>query len=98
MLRRELRDSFGDRGGYRPLPASSRHLAGFLRGEEVAVLVTRAAQRLEAGGGWAEETVDLPEGLWREELTGSMYGGGENRCAELFADYPVALLRKVHLS
>jgi hypothetical protein len=42
--------------------------------------------------------VELPAGLWRDELTGSMYGGGENRCADLFGDYPVALLRKVHLT
>jgi len=98
LLRKELRESFGEQGDYRPLTGSSRHVAGFVRGGEVAVLVTRAPQRLDAGGGWGENSVDLPDGLWRDELTASMYGGGENRCADLFADYPVALLRKVHLT
>jgi (1->4)-alpha-D-glucan 1-alpha-D-glucosylmutase len=97
-LRKQLRDSFGGHGAYQPLTGTSGHLAGFLRGGEVAVLVTRSPQRLHAGGGWDQESVDLPEGLWRDELTGSMYGGGHNACADLFADYPVALLRKVHLT
>jgi (1->4)-alpha-D-glucan 1-alpha-D-glucosylmutase len=96
-LRKELRASFGEQGDYRPLAGTSRHLTGFVRGGEVAVLVTRAPRRLEAAGGWREGSVNLPDGLWRDELSGSMYGGGENRCADLFEDYPVALLRKVHL-
>ena len=97
-LRRELRDAFGDAGTYTPLQGSSRHLVGFLRSDEVAVLATRAAKRLEVAGGWDGATVDLPEGLWRDELTDQMHGGGTNRCADVFRDLPVALLRKVHLS
>ncbi len=97
-LRRELREVFGDRGGYRPLAPTSRHAVGFVRGGEVAVLVTRASQRLEAMGGWGDASVDLPDGLWRDELTERMHGGGENTCADLFATYPVALLRRVHLT
>jgi (1->4)-alpha-D-glucan 1-alpha-D-glucosylmutase len=97
-LRRELRDPFGDRGTYEPLEGTSRHLVGFLRGGEVAVLATRAAKRLEVAGGWQDASVDLPEGLWRDELTEQVHGGGTNRCVELFSELPVALLRKVHLS
>jgi (1->4)-alpha-D-glucan 1-alpha-D-glucosylmutase len=97
-LRRELREAFGDGGGYEPLRSTSRHALGFLRGGEVAVLATRATQRLEAMGGWQDATVVLPDGLWRDELTESLYEGGENTCIDLFAAYPVALLRKVHMT
>jgi (1->4)-alpha-D-glucan 1-alpha-D-glucosylmutase len=96
-LRRELREPFADRSTYEPLVGTSRHLVGFVRGGEVAVLATRASRRLEVSGGWGEATFTLPEGLWRDELTGSLHGGELNRCADVLADYPVALLRKVHM-
>jgi (1->4)-alpha-D-glucan 1-alpha-D-glucosylmutase len=76
----------------------SRHAVGFLRGGEVAVLVSRATQRLAAMGGWGDATVTLPEGLWRDELTETLHGGGESACAEILATYPVALLRRVHMT
>jgi (1->4)-alpha-D-glucan 1-alpha-D-glucosylmutase len=97
-LRRELREAFGDAGTYEPLRITSRHAVGFLRGGEVAVLVTRATQRLDAMGGWRDATAVLPDGLWRDELTETLHEGGENSCTDLFGAYPVALLRKVHLT
>ena len=97
MLRRELREAFADRSTYTPLRGTSRHLVGFVRGGEVAVLATRAPRRLDAFGGWRDATFTLPEGLWRDELTGGLHGGEVNRCADVLADYPVALLRKVHM-
>ena len=96
-LRRDLRDSFADAGTYAPIPATTRHVVGFTRGEEVAVLVTRAPRRLEAAGGWADQTVTLPAGLWRDELAESLHEGGTVRCDELFESMPVALLRRVHI-
>jgi (1->4)-alpha-D-glucan 1-alpha-D-glucosylmutase len=96
-LRRELREAFGESGDYQPLVGTSRHLVGFVRGGEVAVLVTRAERRLEVVGGWDGATVALPDGLWRDELTGALHGGAENSCAEVLSDYPVALLRRVHM-
>jgi (1->4)-alpha-D-glucan 1-alpha-D-glucosylmutase len=97
-LRKELPDSFGERGEYHPLTGTSRHLVGFRRGTEVATLVTRGPRRMQESGGWGDATVLLPEGLWRDQLTGAMCGGAENLCRDLFDTYPVALLRKVHLS
>ena len=94
-LRRELRSAFGDLGDYQPLVGTSRHLVGFIRGGEVAVLVTRALKRLQAAGGWGDATVTLPEGLWRDELTGGLHSGPDNRCADVLDTYPVALLRRV---
>ena len=97
-LRKELPAVFGDHGDYEPVHGTSRHLVGFLRGREVAVLATRATKRLEAVGGWGDATVSLPEGLWRDELTESLHGGGPNDCAALLTTYPVALLRRVHMT
>ena len=96
-LRKELRDHFGDAGHYVPMQATTRHVVGFTRGDEVAVLVTRAPRRLEAAGGWEHQTVILPEGLWRDELTDTLYEGGTVRCSDVFETMPVALLRRVHI-
>ena len=57
-LRKELRDFFGDGGRYDPLRSTTRHVIGFTRGDEVAVLVTRAPRRLEAAGGWGPPDPD----------------------------------------
>jgi (1->4)-alpha-D-glucan 1-alpha-D-glucosylmutase len=91
-LRRELPDCFGDKATYTPLTASSEHTVGFLRSDTVACAVTRAPRRLADTGGWTDETVTLPEGTWRDELTGAVFGGGDLTCAEVFDRMPVALL------
>jgi (1->4)-alpha-D-glucan 1-alpha-D-glucosylmutase len=92
-VRRELREAFGDGATYEPLTASSEHVLGFVRTGTVAAVVTRAPGRLADAGGWKEETVTLPEGTWHDELTGRSHaGGGPVRCADLFAQMPVALL------
>jgi len=96
-LRKELGHCFGDAGDYRPVESSSRHAVGFTRGDEVAVLVTRALQRLDAAGGWGDHHVVLPDGLWRDELTGDLHEGGRLRCSDALETMPVALLRRVHI-
>jgi (1->4)-alpha-D-glucan 1-alpha-D-glucosylmutase len=45
--------------------------------------------------GWGGTTVALPEGRWRNELTGDEVEGGAVRVGELLARFPVALLTKV---
>ncbi len=92
-VRRELRECFGDNASYEPLPTSSEHALGFIRTGRVAAVVTRAPRRLADTGGWKDQTVTLPPGTWRDELTGSIHAGGSDvRCADLFARLPVALL------
>jgi (1->4)-alpha-D-glucan 1-alpha-D-glucosylmutase len=95
-LRKSHKECFGDSGTYQPLTTTSRHAVGFLRGGEVAAVVTRAQQRLEAAGGWGAHAATLPDGLWRDELTGSLHEGGRVGCADLLESLPVALLRRVH--
>ncbi|MGA8209216.1 MAG: hypothetical protein WB798_03570, partial [Nocardioidaceae bacterium] len=50
------------------------------------------------GGQGGEDAVTLPEGLWRDELTGTLHEAAEVRCGDVFASYPVALLRREVLS
>ncbi|GAB3562796.1 malto-oligosyltrehalose synthase [Spelaeicoccus albus] len=89
-LRRDRPDLFG---GYRAVHAAGRrasHLLGFDRGGAVA-LGTRLPAGLAASGGWADTVVDLGGGyvdvFTRRRRTGTV------PVADLFADYPVALLR-----
>ncbi len=97
-LRREVPAAFREAGDYAPLVATSRHAVGFTRGEDVAVLVTRAPRRLDVTGGWGGATVTLPGGFWRDELTSTLHEGGSVACGDLLTTYPVALLRKVDMA
>jgi (1->4)-alpha-D-glucan 1-alpha-D-glucosylmutase len=91
-IRRELRECFGDRATYEPLSTSTEHAVGFVRTGRVAAVATRAPRRLVDRGGWKDETFTLPEGTWRDELTGRIHAGGEVRCADVLDRMPVALL------
>ena len=91
-LRRELRECFGDHATYEPLTTGTEHAIGFVRTGRVACVVTRAPRRLVDGGGWKDQTVTLPAGTWRDDLTGRLYEGGEVRCADVLSHFPVALL------
>ncbi|MFP5304805.1 MAG: hypothetical protein ACLGI7_03140, partial [Gammaproteobacteria bacterium] len=62
----------------------------YLRGGSVAVVVPRLV--LGLGGDWADTTLALPRGRWRNRLTGERVDGGPVRLAELLRRFPVALL------
>ncbi len=91
-LRRERPELFGEHAAYAPVESHGGHAAGFRRGEDVVVVVTRAPNDLEREGGWSSERVDLPDGEWHDRLTGRRLDGGAIECADLFAALPVALL------
>ncbi|WP_076259441.1 malto-oligosyltrehalose synthase [Intrasporangium flavum] len=97
--RRDRAESFvGPTATYAPLQASSEHVVGFARGAaggaSVVTIVTRLAGRLADAGGWGEATVELPEGRWRDALSGRATDGGRVRAAQVLPDggLPVALL------
>ncbi|GAB2933598.1 malto-oligosyltrehalose synthase [Streptomyces sundarbansensis] len=100
-LRRELPEAFGESGTYAPLAATgpaASHLLAFCRSDEVVTAVTRLSLRLAEGGGWQDTVLDLPAGgRWRDVLSaspGREFAGGAVRAGELFAERPVALLRR----
>ncbi len=92
-LRRDRPELFA---GYLPLAAAgpaSDHLVAFDRGGVVA-LATRLPVGLAARGGWADTTLTLPPGVWRDQLRGDTAGAvqGTVPVGGLLATYPVALL------
>ncbi|HEY1649650.1 MAG TPA: malto-oligosyltrehalose synthase [Terracidiphilus sp.] len=94
-LRNEKPAWFGFEASYNPLIAEGPkrdHLVGFLRGENVAALVPRWTLKL--GASWTGTTVDLPQGLWNNVLTGDAVQGGRARVQSLFQRFPVALLAR----
>ncbi|WP_372728433.1 malto-oligosyltrehalose synthase [Nocardioides sp.] len=89
-LRRDRPELFT---GYRAVHASgpaADHLLGFDRGGAIT-LATRLPVGLGERGGWGDTSVDLPDGTWRDVLTGRT-AAGTARLADLLADLPVALL------
>lgn len=86
----------GPEAGYAPLPASSGHALAFARTQAGAPVVVTVATRLALPlahlGGWGEHTIALPEGTWRDLLSGRVVEGGVRPLAELLDRHPVALL------
>ena len=88
-LRRRLPGVF--RGGIEQLAADD-HLVAFVRDGRVATLAPRLPVGLARRGGWGDATVALPDGRWRDELTGDVTDGGRVSVAGLLGNLPVALL------
>ena len=79
-------------GGYRPLLAegpAADHIVAFARGEEIVTVVPRLTVKL--AGRWADISITLPEGRWKDVMTGAERYGSV-RIADLLAEFPVALL------
>jgi (1->4)-alpha-D-glucan 1-alpha-D-glucosylmutase len=90
-LRRAHPDWFGSQASYRPLPTPDS-VAGFIRSDAVLVLVPRLWLRAQRGGGWGEQTLTLPEGRWRDQLTDRDFHGAVPIADLLAGTPPVALL------
>jgi (1->4)-alpha-D-glucan 1-alpha-D-glucosylmutase len=77
---------------YRPLTAGplDAHLVAFDRGGAITV-ATRLPVGLDRRGGWGEGGLPLPDGVFRDALTGTRHEGWVPLSAVL-ARYPVALL------
>lgn len=84
-------------GGYVPVLADGQageHLVAFRRGADILVAVTRWTVRL-AESGWGNTVLPLPEGTWKDTLTGAI-ADGPTAAAQLFAELPVVLLERHH--
>jgi (1->4)-alpha-D-glucan 1-alpha-D-glucosylmutase len=92
-LRRRRPELFGPQGDYRPLLATGEraaHVVAFARDAGAVTVVPRLV--LGLNGDWGDTTLELPDGMWRNELTGENVDGNVTRMAELLARFPVALL------
>ncbi|GAC1652989.1 MAG: malto-oligosyltrehalose synthase [Candidatus Dormibacteraceae bacterium] len=95
QVRRQRPDAFGPGARYDVLPVTgprAEHAVAFLRGGQVATVVPRLVMRL--GGDWLGTTISLPQGEWRNDLTGAALPGGEVEMGGLLAEFPVALLTR----
>jgi (1->4)-alpha-D-glucan 1-alpha-D-glucosylmutase len=91
-LRRSLPEAFA--GSYEPLGVQggwADRVVAFARGGAVVTVVPRLSVHVDD---WKDTTVALPEGSWRNVLTGDAVPGGERLAAELWARFPVALLER----
>jgi (1->4)-alpha-D-glucan 1-alpha-D-glucosylmutase len=92
-LRRERARSFGPEGAYQPIYAKGpeqQRVIAYLRGGDVLTVVPRWTQ---SRGSWRGTTLELPEGRWRDALTGQQFSGPQNM-EKLFDVFPVALLAR----
>jgi (1->4)-alpha-D-glucan 1-alpha-D-glucosylmutase len=90
-LRRQQPSAFT--GSYSPLPAigaAADHVVAFARGDDVVTVVTRLPVTLQRTGGWHDAAIALPDGNWRDTLTGERV---ESTAVEsILRRLPVALL------
>jgi (1->4)-alpha-D-glucan 1-alpha-D-glucosylmutase len=88
--------AFAPGAAYAPLAASGRaaeHLVAFARGGQVITLAPRLVLGLGRRGGWGDTALELPEGAWRDLLTGARWSGRVS-VGELLGGFPVGLLER----
>ncbi|MEO5840370.1 MAG: malto-oligosyltrehalose synthase [Acidimicrobiales bacterium] len=95
LLRADRPEVFaGDAATYESIAATGRradNVLGFLRGGQVAALVTRCSTQVDEG--WADTEISLPNGSWRDVLTSRLHDQ-RVQAGAVFADLPVALLAR----
>ena len=94
QLRREHPEWFGAEASYTPLAAKGAEadrVIAYVRGKSVLTLATRWTH---APTDWAETSMRIPAGTWRNRLTGDMVRGGDVKIAELLGAFPVALFAR----
>ncbi|HOU92576.1 MAG TPA: hypothetical protein PLU22_16095, partial [Polyangiaceae bacterium] len=92
-LRARQPDWFGPGAGYAPLTVHGIHagrILAFARQGRVATVVP--CRCFPPPGGWQDTTVVLPAGRFLPRLHGGTAVAGAVAVAELFAEFPVALL------
>ncbi|MBK8464002.1 MAG: malto-oligosyltrehalose synthase [Nigerium sp.] len=97
-LRRRVPAAFvGPGAAYRPLPSSTGNAVCFARGADprVVTIAERLHRTTAKHEGFTDHTVVLPDGSWRDVLTGADFAGGSVRLAEVLRTYPCAVLEKV---
>ncbi len=89
------RPAIFDKGDYRPLSASgakAQHVVAFMRGSQAISVAPRLVLGLK--NDWADTSIQLPEGCWRNPLSGDEIPGSQIKLADLLRRFPVAFLVK----
>ena len=95
QVRRERPECFSAEAAYVAMEVDGTkhdHVIAYLRGDAVVTVVPRLTLKLD--GAWKDTVVTLPEGRWRNRLTGGSVDGGTILVKSLLKDFPVALLVK----
>ena len=86
-------DALGPTGAYEPILADgvgADDVIAFVRGGAVVPVVPRRIR-----DDWADTGLVLPDGPWRDVLTGRRHAGGRTPVATLLEGFPVALLTRM---
>lgn len=92
-VRREQPRAFGREGSYTPLlakGAKAENALTYRRGDNVIAIVPRLVMKL--AGEWDATTLDIPQGDWRDALSGSVLKGGTLQLGKALERFPIALL------
>ena len=95
LLLRKERRFFAPEDSYRKIKATgsrASHVVAFARGENAITVVPRLVLKL--AGDWLDTAIEIPQGGWRNELTGETIDGGDMPAAVLLKRFPVALLSR----
>jgi (1->4)-alpha-D-glucan 1-alpha-D-glucosylmutase len=95
-LRGEHPEWFGTEAKYLPISAAGvqqERVVAYQRGKDVVTVAPRWSQ---AAAAWGDTTITLPAGMWRNRLTDQTVQGGAVNIGDLLAQFPVALLSRVH--
>jgi (1->4)-alpha-D-glucan 1-alpha-D-glucosylmutase len=94
QLRKEHPEWFGAGAEYVPVTAEgpqAERVIAYRRGRDVVTVVPRWSH---AAGEWGETMIAIPEGRWKNRLTGAQVEGGRLRVGTLLAEFQVALLAR----
>ena len=92
LLRNEHPEWFGKEAAYAPVSVQGpkrEHAVVYSRGGSVITVTPRLTMSIDD---WQGTSVELPEGQWKNELTGEVVDGGIRMMAEVLQSFPVALL------
>jgi (1->4)-alpha-D-glucan 1-alpha-D-glucosylmutase len=93
QLRARNSELFGPHGSYAPIQARGTradNVVAFARGGEAVVVVPRLVARVN--GDWQGTVLELGDGEWEDQLSGTRHRGGTIEVAALLDSFPVALL------
>ena len=94
LLRQQHPEWFGAEAGYAPVAVHGRdaeRVIAYMRGDSTVTVAPRWSQR----GPVTDATITLPDGTWRNRLSGEDVTSRSVQVADLLRTFPVALLTRI---